>query len=85
MPCHLECAVCSDEEALRQYHGGKWVAPKEDPEWVDMSRRAQLAPMGQVGWLHPENCGVQQLINALQNGQQGHSTSGPLGTPHISI
>ena len=38
VPCHLECVPCSDEEGLLKFKGGEWVAPKVDPEWIDLSR-----------------------------------------------
>ena len=40
--------------------------------------------MGQVGWMHPKNYGMHQLIDALQNGKANQTSVGPLGTPQIS-
>ena len=47
--------------------GGEWVAPREDPEWIDLLRWGQLAPMGCVGWPHPDSYGVHQFLDAIQS------------------
>ena len=46
VPCYIECAVYSGKKALRQYCGAEWIAPKEDPEWVNMSGGVWLTPAG---------------------------------------
>ena len=40
--------------------------------------------MGHVGWLHPENYGVHQLMDVIQSGQNV-SALGALGTPCLTI
>ena len=47
--CKLECVLCSDKEGLWQFREGEWVAPREDPEWIDLSRRGPLALTGLQG------------------------------------
>ena len=55
--------------------------PPEDPEWIDMIQWCQVALAGQVGWMHPKDYGMHQLINALPNGQANWT---PLGAHKIS-
>ena len=43
-PCHLKCVPCSDEEGFQQFRGGEWVAPRVDPEWIDLSSQGHQPP-----------------------------------------
>ena len=84
LPCNIECVPCSNEEGLEQYRGGEWVAPRVDPEWMDLSRWGHIATTGCVGWPHPDNYGVHQFLNAIQSGQNV-MVLGTLGTPHFAV
>ena len=83
-PCHLECIPCGDDEGLQQFRGGEWVALKVDLEWVYLSRHGQITPMRPVTWAQPDNYGVPQFLEVLQNGQS-ITALGALGTPHLAI
>ena len=83
-PCHLECVPCGDEEGLWQFRGGNWVDP-EDGSGVGRSvKEWSKNPTGQVAWLQPENYGVPQFLEELQNGQN-ITPLGAMGNPHLAI
>ena len=67
-PCNLECVPCSEEEGLQQFRGGEWVAPRVDPEWIDLSQWCQIAPTGCAGQSHPHNYGVPQFLDVIKSG-----------------
>ena len=83
-PCHLECILCGDKEGLQQFRGEEWVALRVDVEWVDLSRHGKITPMRPVVWAQPDNYGVPQFLEALQNGQN-ITALGALGTPYLAI
>ena len=83
-PGNLEYVPCNNEEGLQQFRVGKWVALRVDLEWIDPSSRGHPAPMGCVGWPHPDNYRIPQFLDAIQS---GHNIMAfwDLGTPHLAI
>ena len=86
MPCEVIHAI-QDAKQMWVHRECEWVAPRDNPEWINDDYRDHLGAVDRVsdrvGWINPDNYSVRNLIADLNNNSRNRRY--PHGTPRFGI